>query len=282
MTAWLKDIAQWQIGARLYLSVPFTWLLPRARRLAQAHKGPVQAGGPAVMLMPDYLADVAECNRPCPVEPLLFHNPLATFTSRGCVNACPFCAVPKLEGRLVEFDAWRPAPLICDNNLLATSRRHFDRVIDSLKAFDYADFNQGLEAERLTAYHVGRLAELRHPHIRFAFDGPEDEGPVADAIKLCRDHGLKDISVYVLIGFKETPDEAKYRLNLVQSWKAQTSPMRYQPLGELDYNSYVAPGWTDKLLKAYMRWYSRAAWFGWRSIDNYRPLCQGPTLFDAA
>lgn len=282
MSSWLKDIARWQIGRRLYLSVPFTWLLPEARKLAMAHSGPTQAGGPAVMLRPDYLADVAEVNRPCPVEPLLFHNPLATFTSRGCVNACPFCAVPRLEGRLVEFDTWRPAPLVCDNNLLATSRKHFDKVIDSLKAFGFCDFNQGLEAALLTEYHAGRLAELHGPRIRFAFDTMADEADVADAIALCRKHGLNNISVYVLIGFNDTPEEARYRLDKVHEWKAQTSPMRYQPPDELDYNSHVAQGWTDKLLKDYMRWYSRSQWFGRRSISEYRRLDSGPTLFDEA
>ncbi len=146
MANWLKDIARWKIGSTLYLSVPFTWLLPQARQLALLHSGPVQAGGPAVQLMPEFLADVAAVNQPCPVEPLAIHNPFATFTSRGCPNACAFCAVPRLEGDLNELRDWRPAPIICDNNLLAASRKHFDRVIDRLKSMPGVDFNQGLEA----------------------------------------------------------------------------------------------------------------------------------------
>lgn len=96
-SGWYKDIAEWRIGGTFYLSVPFTWLLPKALKLAREHKGPVQAGGPAVQLMPNYLSDAAKVNQPCPVEPLIFHNPLATFTSRGCPNNCGLCAVPRLE-----------------------------------------------------------------------------------------------------------------------------------------------------------------------------------------
>lgn len=267
---WAKDIARWEIDKRLYLSVPFTWLLPRARQMAQAHPGPVQAGGPAVQLMPDFLSDVATVNQPCPVEPLIFHNRFATFTSRGCPNACPFCAVPKLEGDLVELDHWRPAPIICDNNLLATTLRHFDRVVDALKGFPSVDFNQGLEARLLTPHHARRLAELKKPKIRFAFDHINDEAEVANAISLCRQHGLRDFGVYVLIGFRDTPEDALYRLETVKGWGVRPNPMRYQPLDCLVKNGYVEPGWTDRQLKDMMRFFSNDIHLGHLKYADYR------------
>lgn len=254
---WLKNIAQWEIGRTLYLSVPFTWLLPAARKLALAHKGPVQAGGPAVQLMSAFLADVATVNQPCPVEPLLFHNPLATFTSRGCPNRCGFCAVPRLEGGFRELADWRPAPIVCDNNLLAASRTHFDRVIDRLKAMPFVDFNQGLEARLLTPHHARRLAELKAVKVRFAFDHVSNESSVADAISLCRAHGLKDFGVYVLIGFRDTPEDALYRLEKVRQWGIRPNPMRYQPLDALAKNQYLAPAWTGKQMAKTVRYYFR-------------------------
>ncbi len=278
MTTWLKDIAQWHIGNTLYLSVPFTWLLPEARRLILAYKTAfsrdhVQVGGPAVQLMPDYLADltdIAAVNQPCPVEPLLFHNPLATFTTRGCPNCCGFCAVPRLEGEFRELTDFRPAPIVCDNNLLAASQAHFDRVIDRLKAMPFVDFNQGLEARLLKPHHARRLAELRQVKIRFAFDHVGNESAVADAIALCRAHGLKDFGVYVLIGFRDMPDDALYRLEKIRSWKIKTAPMRYQPLDALEKNSYVAPGWTDRKLKDVMHFYYRERFYGDMPFTQYQ------------
>ena len=267
---WTKDIAKWEIGRILYLSVPFTWLLPAARSAAQAHPGPVQAGGPAVQLMPDFLAGIAVVNQPCPVEPLAFHNPFATFTSRGCPNSCPYCAVPQLEGGLVELREWRPAPIICDNNFLASSRKHFDRVIDRLKSFPGVDFNQGLEARLLKPHHARRLAELKKPKIRFAFDRLAEESEVFKAIQLCRRQGLTDFGVYVLIGFQDTPDEALYRLKKVQEWGIRPNPMRYQPLDSLVKNEYIAPGWTDQQLKNMMRYYSRLRYIEHIPYSDYR------------
>ena len=177
--------------------------------------------------------------------------------------------MPRIEGGFRELDSWRPAPLVCDNNLLAASRRHFDRVIDGLKAFPAVDFNQGLDAALLTPYHASRLAELKAPKIRFAFDRPDDEAAVHDAMRLCRRHGLTDFTIYCLVGLDDDPESARWRLEKVLSWGARTSPMRYQPLDALIKNSYAAPGWTEAELQRIMRFYSRQEFFGGLPYDEF-------------
>lgn len=88
-------------------------------------------------------------------------NPLATKTTTGCVRKCKFCLVPKTEGKFQELDDWEDKPILIDNNLLASSRKHFDRVIDRLIKWGWADFNQGLDARLLTDYHAKRIAEIK-------------------------------------------------------------------------------------------------------------------------
>ena len=148
MGEWSKRFIEHANGdGTTYLSVPFTWNLPDAYQRA-AWLGlmgrRVIAGGPAVMLMPDYLEGVAEIGTDWP-DAMSYHNPQATFTSRGCIRHCSFCAVWRTEGKLRELDDWPIRPIICDNNLLACSRVHFDDVIDKLKPLSWCDFNQGLD-----------------------------------------------------------------------------------------------------------------------------------------
>lgn len=278
MYHWKKDIASWEIGRSLYLSIPFTWMLPSARKRAMEHRGPVFAGGPAVALLPDFLGGVAETDCESPVPPLVFHNPLATFTSRGCPNRCPFCAVPRIEGGFRELDDWPVRPVVCDNNLLASSRKHFTSVIDKLKALPFVDFNQGLDARLFTPYHAFRMAELKSVKIRFSMDNISSEAAVRDAVNLARSNGLKDFGVYVLIGFRDTPDDARYRLESVRSMGIRPNPMRYQPLDAMEKNEYVSPDWTSKELLRMSRYYSRLRWLEHIPYEDFDDT--GLPLFD--
>lgn len=258
MYQWRKGIAQWKIGKTLYISVPFTWLVAEAEKIARNHKGKVVMGGPGFM-------KPSCCEG---IEPILYHNPLATFTSRGCVNNCGFCAVPKLEGELREITNFRPAPVVCDNNFTACSRKHQERVVEALKQYDYVDFNQGLEAKRFTPELADLLGRL-NVHIRFAFDHWGEETAVHDAIKLCRERTSKNISVYCLIGFNDNPESARARLELVRSWGIRPNPMRYQPLDITAKDSYVHPNWTEKELSDTMRYYARLRWLEHIPFEEY-------------
>ena len=265
---WSRGIRWWKANRTLYLSVVFTWDLDRAAQLASQHKGRVVAGGPAIKLCGASWAD--ETPDETPYDVLAMHNPLATFTTRGCPNRCAFCAVPKLEGDFRELQSWKRCPLVCDNNLTAASHRHFARVIESLRAFPAVDFNQGLEARRFTSWHAGEIAKLHHPRVRFAFDRPNDEAAVADAISTARAAGLRDFGVYVLFGVRDTPDEALYRLEKVREWGIRPNPMRYQPLDASQRNEYVAPGWNERLLRDVMRYYAKLRWLEHLTFKQYR------------
>lgn len=272
MNQWKKDIASWKVGGSLYMSIPFTWMLPKAKEMAVAHKGKVIIGGPAVVLAKEngcFDLSFAETPEKAPFDTLAFHNPLATFTSMGCPNRCEFCAVPKIEGEFRQLDKWKPAPVICDNNILAGTRSHFSQVVRSLKKFPYADFNQGLDARRLTVYHVYDLCELKAVKIRFAFDSWADETAVHDAVELCKSQRLNDIGVYCLIGFDDSPDDARGRLEMVRSWGIRPNAMRFQPLDALAKNSYVAEGWTEAELRKMMQYYNHLRWYEHIKYDSF-------------
>lgn len=259
MYQWRKGIATWVKGNVLCVSVPFSWLLGDAEKIKKQWQGSVIIGGPGIM-QPSFIDGL---------EPLLFHNPCATFTTRGCVNNCKFCAVPKIEGDLTEVRDFRPAPIICDNNLLAASKRHIRRVVDQLKQFPIVDFNQGLEAKRFKPDIADMLGEL-NCKVRFAFDHWEQEAATRDAIELCRKRTTADIQVYCLIGYEDDPEAAKAKLELIRSWGVLPNPMRYQPLDAKRKNEYVHPNWTEKELADTMRYYSRLNWLGHIPFSQYK------------
>lgn len=90
------------------------------------------------------------------------------------------------------------------------------------------------------------------------------------AVDLCRKRTTKDIGIYVLIGFNDTPKDARYRLELVKSWGIRPNPMRYQPLDTKRKNEYVAPGWTELELARMMNYYAKLRWLEHIPFDDFK------------
>jgi hypothetical protein len=260
MHNWSNDVVQWKMNGITHLSVPFTWFVKKAIALANKEKGKVIIGGPGAMLMQEMIESRTGKNVQYRsslegIEPVTLHNPFATFTTRGCISKCKFCAVPVIEGTFREVSDFVPRPIVCDNNFLAASKVHFNKAVDKLKIMPCVDFNQGLDATIFTPEKADRLAELKIPVLRFSFDGLQKEAAVMDAIKLARSKGFRQISIYVLYGFKYSIDDSVYMAQLMRDAKVRVYPMRYQPLDSLARNAYVdtANGWTANLLSAFQR-----------------------------
>lgn len=250
-------------GKNAYISVVFSWLLEKAinrgaELLSQGYR--VQIGGPAA----DY-AGISSPNGSCNFAQ--YHNPLAVRTSTGCIFDCDFCIVHKIEGDLKEKDHWEPNPIVYDNILNGCSTRHFDKVIDSLKPVPDVDFNQGISAVLLTSYQASRFAELDLKFIRLAWDNVDYEPKFMRGYEILRKAGIpkSKISVYILIGHKDTPEDALYRLETVRSLGIKPFPMRYQPLDTKVRNSYVGEHWTNSELVRYCQY-----WTNLRFVGNLR------------
>lgn len=260
---WQKKPIRWMRDDTLYISVSFTFDLPALRdelMTKNLFASRVVVGGPAVRLMPNYLRDVAEVSLDDWPGVLQMAHPEATRTTVGCPGTCPYCGVRTIEGEYRELDKWPVGRIICDSNLLAASRKHFDRVIDSLKGVRQIDF-QGIDARYVSPYCANRLAELDIGVLRLAYDPTVSERDLLRAIALLRRAGIpRDrMRVYVLIGYRDNPDIAEERLEIVfHALGLLPLPMRYVPLDSLTRH-YVEPdsGWTDELLTAVQR-----RWFG--------------------
>lgn len=244
-----QAFVEWAEDDSVNLSVVFSWHVEKAKIRAEELKKMgfnVKLGGPAIG------------SNKMSGEPVTLHNPNATFTSRGCIRKCPFCVVPKIEGELRELKTWIPRPIVCDNNLLACSRIHFDKVIDSLRSLHDVDFNQGLDARLLRLYHASRITELKMKWVRIAWDCIDTEKYFTDAFNLLvRARVPKHkIGVYVLIGFNDTPEDALYRVRRVERLGGLPFPMRYQPTDATKKNSFVGKHWTHHELVRFMRYWS--------------------------
>uniref|UniRef100_A0A6M3KXY2 Radical SAM superfamily protein n=1 Tax=viral metagenome TaxID=1070528 RepID=A0A6M3KXY2_9ZZZZ len=262
---WPKKQITWIEDRTLYISVPFTWCLPEVKTIIQQRSffwNSVIVGGPAIYLMPDYLAEIDYVSVGHNMDGVLQRvNPMATRTTIGCIRSCKFCGVRKFEGDFKELEDWPNLPIICDNNLLAASQKHFDKVIDRLVKWEWADFNQGLDSRLLTEYHAGRLSRIKKPIIRLALDSIKyiDAWVVAFEKLIKAGIAKTNIRSYAIVGFDSDPSECWTRCELITKQGIKVLPMWYHALDTLEKNivtkNQTDLGWNDYERKRIMGWY---------------------------
>lgn len=265
---WPKGPTYWIDNRILYASIPFTWNLISVKgELSQRNFDWDTAivGGPAVELIPGFFNDLPHVSEGHDAPGILQRiNPLATRTTIGCNRKCKFCGVGrgKIEqGGLVELDDWPDLPVLCDNNILASSEAHFDKVIERLKGHGWADFNQGIDARLLTPYHAKRLREIGKPIIRLALDnmGYADQWENAFSILRSASFPLNLIRSYALVGFDSTPEEAWIRCKWIEDHKVIALPMWFHKLNAMEVNQVTKAqktlGWSDYERRRIMQWY---------------------------
>jgi hypothetical protein len=203
----------------VHISVAFTWDIARAEWLAKQWQSvaQVKVGGPAYN------------ERGGNFTAGMYLKNGYVITSRGCPNRCWFCAVPKREGRelreLPVVDGW----IVTDDNLLACSQAHIDKVFEMLKRQPHrAQFVGGLEAKLLTPEMAQKLYDLHPKTMYFAYDTPDDYEPLVQAGRYLAEAGYEKrehiAQCYVLVGYKgDTFDAAQKRL--YAAWDAGFFPM---------------------------------------------------------
>jgi len=156
------------------------------------------------------------------------------YTSRGCNRKCPFCIVPKKEGKwnavadIYEFWEDQDRIMLLDNSL-NTNDYHFEKILNQLiKEKVKVDFSQGLDIRHLNnkqAYLLSKVGLWKRIH--FAWDLIQIEKHIRKGLKILDKHNLKYIMFYVLIGFNSTPEEDLYRVETLRGLGVDSFVMPY-------------------------------------------------------
>jgi hypothetical protein len=116
------------------------------------------------------------------------------------------------------------------------------------------DFNQGTDAHYLTSEKMALLAKTAIKPLRIAFDHIADKDLYISKIKLARDHGLLNLSNYVLYNYLDTPEDfyQRLRINVLLNEELGTQiysfPMKYIPLDAKD-RKHIGKNWNKKLIR---------------------------------
>jgi len=210
------------------ISIVFSWDIYEGKRLLKAWQpffDDVKLGGPA---FDDPGGEFI---------PGRFIKKGVTITSRGCPKWCPWCFVPKREGRIRELKI-KPGYIIQDNNLLACSEKHIRSVFDMLKELGKpAKFSGGLDTILLQDWHRDLFDSIKINELWFACDTPVSLKPLERAARILDGIKQKKKRCFVMIGFnRESLKDTEYRLEKVFKIGFDPFCQLYQPAIKIDYN----------------------------------------------
>lgn len=145
------------------------------------------------------------------------------FLTRGCPNKCPWCVVPRKEGKIrpyMDVDEiaieGRTKLVLMDNNILAAgdyAKEQLQKIID--RGYR-VDFNQALDARLVTDEFARLLAKVKwlERRIRFGCDTKQQIKECERAIELINGYGYKgEYFLYTMIGWGNDLDECYERIH---------------------------------------------------------------------
>lgn len=224
------------------ISCTFTWHIEECERLKKAwlqYYSDVEVGGPAY-------DDQGE-----EFIPGRFLKEGMTITSRGCTKECEWCLVPKREGWIRELkvqSGWN----VLDNNLLACSQKHIEKVFNMLREQSKGIvFSGGLDAELFQPWHADLLQSIKLKEAWFSCDYPGAIINLQKVATLLPDIPLRKKRCYVLIGFNgENITQAEKRLQNVYSLGFWPFAMLFRPSNILKKENNIGLNW----LKLQRKW----------------------------
>jgi len=225
-------------------------------------------------LVPDY-SILSQIDYEYPVRDAYF-----AYTSRGCIRKCQFCGVPKLEGMQRDVESltdivrsidemYGPKKdlILMDNNVVASPR--FKEIIAEIRDLGFTpgakltrpgsrvpvqrrvDFNQGVDARILCKdpMYLRELATICLKPLRIAFDHLGVRKPYEQAVRYAHEHGLTELSNYMLYNFHDDPADLFERMRLNVTLNEELNirvwsfPMRFQPTNRPD-RGHVGDKWS--------------------------------------
>lgn len=205
-----------------------------------------------------------------------------TFTTRGCINNCSYCAVKKLESAQWINPHWKELIdcgkqqiMISDNNLSSVNNNHLFSVIDFLHRKDKkVIFDNGFDCKYITKELADKVARLKFTRsgMRLAFDRIDEDGVFQQAVQILLDAGVSKshIMAYVLFNFDDTPQDADYRARECRRLGIRPYPQMYSPLNRLNREKiFVGKHWTLALAREFRFFWLMAGMNTKMSFDEY-------------
>jgi len=218
----------------------------------------------------------------------ILNNSYLLYATKGCPNKCNFCAVKQLEPIFVDYIpikqrieyikenfGEKPNITFLDNNIAAS--KSYNKIINEIKNIGFGkdsileyvksgrtikrkrsvDFNQGVDARLMNEDKMKAMASIAINPLRLAFDDIKYKDIYIDKVKSAIQHGIIDISNYMLFNHEDSPEDLYERMLINTKIKEDhpeirifSFPMRYSPILKTD-RSHAGKRWHRRQIRAF-------------------------------
>jgi len=203
------------------------------------------------------------------------------FLTRGCINSCKWCVVPRKEGVTrpymdVDDIAWRERVnlVLMDNNFLSAGEYAVEQLAKIIERGYRIDFNQALDARLVDSRFARLLAEVRWiKRIRFGCDTPAQIDECEQAMSLINSYGYRgEYFLYCMLNnnIKECYYRLHYWWERNQQCRDNHLPNIYpfaQPYRPLDNPYHKIPQWQKDMAG----WVNKKQLFQVTDFDSFTP-----------
>lgn len=206
------------------------------------------------------------------------------FLTRGCPNKCPWCVVPRKEGRIrpyMDCDQiaieGRTKLILMDNNILAADDYAKEQMRKIIDRGYHIDFNQACDARLVTEDFAQLMAKIKWigRRIRFGCDTKAQIQDCERAMSMINEYGYKgDYFIYTMIGgksdFKESYERTHYWW--VRNKQSRENHEHYvypfaQPYRDPDNPKQFIPQWQKDMAQ----WVNKKQYFLKTDFFNFEP-----------
>lgn len=210
--------------------------------------------------------EIADCDYDYSIYPTCTKS--YQWFSRGCIRKCPFCVVPKIEGKIHPVEPKKLNPngkvvYVMDPNFFANPE--YEKAIEFLENLGQpVDFQQGVDARIFTPEHGEALNRVKiHKQVRTAWDNPKDD--LTEQFELMKQYIPKyKLMCFVLVGYWSTEKEDLYRI---------------ETLKDLGIDPYVMPyNKKDPYQRHLARWMNARVGCEWVDYEPMKKICFSPKV----
>lgn len=151
------------------------------------------------------------------------------YITRGCLNNCRWCVVPKKEGKIHAYRDWhdlvRPDSdklVLMDNNILACD--YGLKQLESLIGSGYKiDLNQGMDSRLVTDEIAQILFKLKWIRfLRFSCDSISQIAAIHKTAELLEKYGIKPSKLFIYLLVTDDLANAEYRVEQLKKLRGIT------------------------------------------------------------